>query len=79
MTARLWTKKETQAIIGQLRAAGYTVAKLGGMYKILDGGGEVWKRDGRDLFSALVGAGGYLVSYHDDLLTPEPAAAQVST
>jgi hypothetical protein len=38
------------------------------MYKIRDDNGEVWKRDGQDLFCALVGNGGYLVSYHDDLI-----------
>ena len=70
MTTRIWAKKETQSVIGQLRAAGYDVAKLGGMYKIRDDNGEVWKRDGRDLFTAMPGTRGYLVSYHEDLLTP---------
>ena len=70
MTTRMWNKKETQVVIAQLRAAGYTVAKLGGMYKILDDGGEVWRRGGRDLFTAMIGTRGYLVSYHDDLLSP---------
>tara|TARA_R110000744_G_scaffold148133_1_gene261188 strand:- start:68 stop:283 length:216 start_codon:yes stop_codon:yes gene_type:complete len=70
MTTRIWAKKETQSVIGQLRAAGYTVAKVNEIYKILDDGGEVWKRGGRDLFTAMPGNRGYLVIYHDDLLTP---------
>ena len=70
MTTKMWTKPDTQSTIKQLRAAGYDVAKLGGMYKIRDDNGEVWKRDGRDLFTAMPGTRGYLVSYHEDLLTP---------
>ena len=70
MMTKMWTKPETQSTIKQLRAAGYDVAKLGGMYKIRDDNGEVWKRDGRDLFTAMPGTRGYLVSYHEDLLTP---------
>ena len=70
MTTKMWSKKETQSVIGQLRAAGYTVAKVDEIYKILDDGGEVWRRGGRDLFTAMIGTRGYLVSYHDDLLSP---------
>ena len=68
MAVKIWTKKETQSTIKQLRAAGYDVAKVNDMYKIRDDNGEVWKLDGQDLFCALVGNGGYLVSYHDDLM-----------
>ena len=77
MTTEMWTKPETQSTIKQLRAAGYTVAKINEIYKILSDDGEVWKRDGRDLFTAMPGTRGYLVSYHDALLTPEPGDAHV--
>tara|TARA_R110002020_G_C16237423_1_gene768868 strand:+ start:1366 stop:1581 length:216 start_codon:yes stop_codon:yes gene_type:complete len=69
MTARLWTKSETQCTIKSLRAAGYNVAKVNDIYKILDESGEVWTRDGRALFSAMAGSrGDFLVSYHPALM-----------
>jgi len=70
MTARVWTKTETQRTIKRLRDAGYAISKVHDMYKILDDEGEVWKRDGRDLFCAIPGNRGYLVSFHDDLMSP---------
>tara|TARA_R110000787_G_scaffold242393_1_gene348480 strand:- start:53 stop:262 length:210 start_codon:yes stop_codon:yes gene_type:complete len=69
MTTKMWTKKETQSTIKQLRAAGYDVGKVNGMYKIKDDNGDVWKHDGQDLFRAMAGNGGYIVIYHDDLMS----------
>ena len=72
MTTRVWTKKETQRVIKDLRNAGYLILKLNGMYKIYQtddwGEHEVWKRDGRSVFTAMPGHQGYLVSYHDALM-----------
>jgi len=68
MAVKMWTKKETQSTIKQLRGYGYVVAKVNGVYKILDDEGNVWKHDGQDVFCALLGTRGYLVSYHDDLI-----------
>ena len=76
MTSRMWTKPETQRTIKRLRAAGYNVAKVNEMYKILDDDGEVWTRDGRALFSAMAGGRGYLVSYHPDLMDEAERNAQ---
>ena len=79
MTTKMWTKPETQRTIKQLRAAGYDVAKIGGLYQIRDDDGEIWTRDGRSLFIAMPGHSGYLVRYHDDLMTPESGDAPVSS
>lgn len=63
MTTRIWTKKQTQQTIRDLRTAGYDVQK---------------KRDGYicnlgDLFifQAMNGTNGYLVRYHEGLFSEE--------
>ena len=69
---RVWSKRQTQETIRDMRRAGYNVGKLSdGFYKILDDNGDVWSRDGVDLFSATVysSARGYLVSYHPELFS----------
>jgi len=70
MVTRMWTKSQTQSTIKDLRKAGYTVENRGGRYKIIDPEtGDVAKKNGKSLFTALVGTRGYLVIYHPDLLT----------
>ena len=65
----MWTKSQTQSTIKDLRKAGYTVENRGGMYKIIDDEtGDVAKKNGKSLFTALIGTRGYLVRYHSDLL-----------
>lgn len=69
MISRIFSKPQTQAVIKDLRKAGYTVTKdNSGMYECkLDdippfGGGEL-------LFAAMPGHRGYLVRYDARLLT----------
>lgn len=70
MTTKMWTKKETQATIKGLRKAGYVVQKFDNIYKIMGGyNAKPWLIDGKPLFSAMMGMGGYLVNYHDSLFS----------
>ena len=74
---RVWSKRQTQQTIRDMRRAGYNVGKLSdGFYKILDDNGDVWSRDGVDLFCAMVGTRGYLVSYHPELFSAATDPAQ---
>lgn len=63
MTTRIWTKKQTQETIKALRVAGYDVIKNGGSYKC--------ELDGRLIFHAMVGARSYLITYVDNLFSPQ--------
>tara|TARA_R110000868_G_scaffold359858_4_gene621802 strand:+ start:300 stop:530 length:231 start_codon:yes stop_codon:yes gene_type:complete len=67
MATKMWTKKETQKTIKDLRAAGYNIQKSNGIYKIVERYGDTWMKDDKPLFSAMIGMGGYLVKYHEDL------------
>lgn len=65
MTVKLLTKPQTQQIIRDLRAAGYPIRKPSeGHYRLA-------LKSGRVLFEALIGHNGYLVTYDDQLLTPQ--------
>ena len=68
MTTRMWTKKETQNTIKQLRTAGFDVAKTSLGYQIMNEQGEVWIKDKKPLFTAMPGNYGYLINYHKDLM-----------
>tara|TARA_R110002126_G_scaffold1100_1_gene6662 strand:+ start:1020 stop:1235 length:216 start_codon:yes stop_codon:yes gene_type:complete len=71
MSVKMWTKKETQATIRELRKAGYVIEKPNGIYKIMSRKykGKPWMIDGKPLFSAMIGMGGYLVNYHERLMS----------
>ena len=62
MTSRIWSKKETQGVIKQLRDAGYLVNKTNGTYKIVDDKTE------KTLFRAMAGARGYLVYFSPEIM-----------
>jgi len=68
MTARVWTKEQTQETIKALRRAGYTIPPKGdtGMYKT-----EEEYEPGKKVFVAMVGTRGYLVRYWDGLFQEE--------
>tara|TARA_R110000823_G_C15518878_1_gene455329 strand:- start:90 stop:299 length:210 start_codon:yes stop_codon:yes gene_type:complete len=68
MTTRIWTKKETQNTIKQLRKSGFNVVKIDYGYQIMNDLGEVWIKDKQPLFKAMMGAHGYLIRYHTDLM-----------
>ena len=68
-TVKMWTKKETQSTIKALRAAGYNIQKSNDIYKIIDDNGDTWMKEDKPLFSAMIGMGGYLVKYHEDLIS----------
>ena len=71
MAVKMWNKRETQSVIKQLRDAGYLVKKANGTYKIIDETTDnPWMIEGKPLFRAMVGTRGYLVNFHDSLLTP---------
>ena len=59
MISRIWTKRQTQATIKALRAAGYEVAKMPSGYSIVVGDTTIFK--------AMVGSHGYLVRFTDSL------------
>lgn len=61
MTSRIWTKKQTQATIKSLRAAGYTVLK--------SDSGYTCEIDGLQVFCAMIGSHGYLVRYNAELFS----------
>ena len=65
----VWTKKETQSTIKALRAAGYNIQKSNDIYKIINDNGYTWMREDKPLFSATLGRNGYLVQYHEDLIS----------
>tara|TARA_R110002050_G_C8779169_1_gene501098 strand:+ start:445 stop:654 length:210 start_codon:yes stop_codon:yes gene_type:complete len=69
MSVHMWTKKETQQTIKELRKVGYIIEKPNGIYKIMNEDGEPWMIDGKPLFSAMIGMGGYLVNYHERLMS----------
>ena len=75
MSVKMWTKKETQETIKELRKAGYVIEKPNGIYKIMriasrgNEKGTPWMIDGKPLFSAMIGMGGYLVNYHERLMS----------
>lgn len=66
MVARVWTKKQTQATIKQLRAAGLKVdMKHPGFYEchaVAQGTNKV-----QLVFAAMIGTRGYLVRHMDNL------------
>jgi len=62
MTAQLWSKKETQGTLKELRHAGFTVTKANNGYEAHDGNELVLK--------AMPGMGGYLVRYEERLFLP---------
>ncbi len=68
MTTRMWTKSQTQETLKALRKAGYTIPPRGyaGIYKTE----EEWE-PGRKVFIAMLGAGGYLVTYWEGLFQEE--------
>ena len=68
MSVHMWTKKETQQTIKELRKAGYIIEKPNGIYKIMYKG-KPWMIDGKPLFSAMIGMGGYLVNFHERLMS----------
>ena len=71
MTVRLWTKRDTQKTIRDLRRAKYVVERssLGG-YSILGDDGRLWiMPDGSPLFQALLGESGYLVRFAPELFS----------
>jgi hypothetical protein len=70
MTVKVWTKRDTQSAIKQLRAAGYEIKNVSGMYKIMDPDtNSAWIKDGRKLFTAMPKSKlHYLISYHPDLM-----------
>lgn len=64
MSTHIWTKKETQQTIKQLRAEGITVNKIDdGFYKAFVNDIQI--------FSALIGHYGYLVTLNNDFLGVE--------
>ena len=69
MSVHMWTKKETQQTIKELRKLGYIIEKPNGIYKIMNKKGEPWMIDGKPLFSAMVGMRGYLVKFHEKLMS----------
>ena len=69
MTTRIWTKRETQQTIKQLRQAGYNIAKVSGLYRILDDNLEIWNdEDGAALFTARPHSGRYIVRFSPELM-----------
>ena len=59
MISRIWTKKQTQATIKDLRKLGLPVLKVSSGYEA--------KVGDTLLFKAMVGTNGYLVRYHEQL------------
>ena len=58
---RIWSKPDTQGFIKRLREAGYTVTKdASGRYES--------SHEGVQIFSALPGARGYLISLSDKIV-----------
>tara|TARA_R110000782_G_scaffold90490_1_gene173571 strand:+ start:234 stop:449 length:216 start_codon:yes stop_codon:yes gene_type:complete len=70
MTVRVWTRRETQSTIKQLRAAGYEIKNVSGMYKIIDPDtNAALVKDGREVFTAMPkNSRHYLISYHPELM-----------
>ena len=62
MTSRLWTKKETQGTLKELRHAGFIVNKVNSGYEAFDGDELVLK--------AMVALQGYVVRYDERLFIP---------
>lgn len=62
MIARVVSKRNTQSMIGALRAAGLTVSKIASGYECFGGStGELL------LFRAMIGNNGYLIRMREDL------------
>lgn len=62
MVARVVSKRNTQAMIKALRAAGLTVSKINSGYECIGGStGELL------LFRAMIGNNGYLIRMREDL------------
>ena len=59
MTTRMWTKKETQAVLKDLRTM-YQVTKIPSGYVATDD-------QGSEVFRAMTGYSGYLIRYDDGL------------
>ena len=79
MSVHMWTKKETQQTIKELRKAGYIIEKPNGIYKIIDEDGEPWVDiEGKPLFSAMLGMRGYLVNFNAKLLQENSAGDDLS-
>ena len=71
MTVRLWTKRDTQKTIRDLRRARYVVERssIGG-YSIRGDNGRLWiMPGGAPLFQALPGESGYLVRFAPELFS----------
>jgi len=63
MATKLMSKQQTQQVIRDLRKAGYTLDKRAhGSYHVI--------LNDEEIFTALPGSRGYLVSFHSGLLTP---------
>jgi hypothetical protein len=59
MTTRIWNKKETQAVLKELRTM-YNVDKLPSGYSVKDD-------QGTEVLRAMIGNGSYLVRFSDGL------------
>lgn len=67
MTTKIWSKRQLQDTLKQLRDMGFPVEKLDAGYRLCD-------RHGREVFRAMRGRSGYLVRHHPDLFSyPELA------
>lgn len=63
---QLFSKKQTQRVLRDLKREGYTVKKESGIYNVY-----ISNLPGdRRVFMAMPGTGGYLVRYDEELLTP---------
>ena len=60
MKSRMWTKRQTQATLRDLRTAGLPVTKI-------DSGYEVRMKKDKVIFEAMIGNSGYLVRYDERL------------
>lgn len=67
MVTRLFSKKQTQAVLKDLKHAGYIVNKEQGRYLVYI---DEHSNSGLPVFSAYIGTRGYLVRYDERLLTP---------
>ena len=61
MISRVWSKKQTQQTIKDLRTNGYDVEKLSNGYEV--------KLDGNLIFKAMIGNNSYLIRYDANLFS----------
>lgn len=64
--SQIFSKKQTQRVLKDLKHEGYTVKKESGMYSVYVSNLLGDKR----VFVAMPGTRGYLVRYDEELLTP---------